>query len=152
MNNLLINQLADLNNMFDEVKNADPSEFGGYEQLPDGIYNAHVHDVELKESKSGKPMVVLAFHINSAESGADVYGTQHNKYLMLAGNDQKQLQRNLNAYSLDMQKLGADVSQGLTHTFEQFPSLLGKEVLLKLETTTSKTTGKSFTNTSFELN
>lgn len=140
-------ELKELNKLFEEVKNKGEDDFDDFLHLPDGNYMAKVDDIEFTESQSGKPMVVISFEIISGE----YKGTIHKQFLMLAGNNEIQLHRNLARYSTTIQKLGISVDNGLQDTFENFEKGLNKEVILKLDTTISKKTGKSFTNTSFDL-
>ena len=55
--------LRDLNNLFNQVKDKSEDDFNTYEKLPDGNYNAIVDDLEVTDSKSGKPMFVVSFKI-----------------------------------------------------------------------------------------
>lgn len=137
----------ELDGLFNKVKDKDESEFNQYETLADGTYRAVVSDVELTESRKGDPMVVLSFELQEGEEK----GFVHKQFLMLTGRDETQLSRNLNRYATVIAKLGVDTKNGITGTFEDFGKALGKQVIITLDTTVSKATGKGFTNTTFEI-
>ena len=67
--------IEELNNIFMEVKDAEPE----YENVPDGEYLAIVVGAEYKMSKSEKPMVQFQFKITEG----DYFITEDGKYLEL---------------------------------------------------------------------
>lgn len=138
--------LKQLAGLFDEVKDLNEDDFNSYEQLPDGNYKAVISDLEITESKAGNPMFVLSYEILAGE----YKGFVHKQFLLLSGNDETQLKRNINRYATTVKKLGIDTSKGLQHTFNDLGKGLDREVIISLETTVSRN-GKSYTNTSFEL-
>ena len=144
--NMSKSDLKELNNLFNEVKDKEESEFSNYVTLPDGNYNATIDDLEVTESKSGKPMFVLSFKIKDGEYKDHI----HKQFIMLCGNDETQASRNINRYATTIKKLGVDTTQGIEYTFSNLAVGLNKEVILKIETTVSKN-GNSYTNTSFDL-
>ena len=140
------NDLKELNGLFNQVKDKDESEFSNYTQIPDGNYKAIIDDLEITESKAGKPMFVLSFKITEGEFKDQI----HKQFIMLCGNDETQLSRNLNRYATTVKKLGIDTEQGIEYTFNHFGVGLNKEVIVKVETSVAKN-GNSYTNTSFDL-
>ena len=138
--------LKDLNNLFNQVKDKSEDDFNTYEKLPDGNYNAIVDDLEVTDSKSGKPMFVVSFKILDGEYKDFI----HKQFIMLCGNDDNQVARNINRYATTIAKLGVDTTQGIEYTFKNLSPGLGKKVILKVETTVSKN-GNSYTNTHFDL-
>jgi len=140
------NDLKELNNLFNQVKDKDESEFSNYTQIPDGNYKAVIDDLEITESKSGKPMFVLSFKITEGEFKDQI----HKQFIMLCANDETQLARNLNRYATTVKKLGIDTDKGIEDTFNQLGKGLNKEVIVKVETSVAKN-GNSYTNTSFDL-
>lgn len=140
------NDLKELNGLFNQVKDKDESEFSNYTQIPDGNYKAIIDDLEITESKAGKPMFVLSFKITEGEFKDQI----HKQFIMLCGNDETQLSRNLNRLATTLRKLGVDVDQGLEYAFNHLGVGLNKKVILKVETSVAKN-GNSYTNTSFDL-
>ena len=140
------NDLKELNNLFNQVKDKDESEFNNYTTIPDGNYKAVIDDLEITESKSGKPMFVLSFKITEGEFKDQI----HKQFIMLCANDETQLARNLNRYATTVKKLGINTDKGIEDTFNQLGKGLNKEVIVKVETTVAKN-GNSYTNTSFDL-
>ena len=140
------NDLKELNGLFNQVKDKDESEFSNYTQIPDGNYKAIVDDLEVTESKAGKPMFVLSFKITEGEFKDQI----HKQFIMLCGNDETQLSRNLNRYATTVKKLGIDTEQGIEYTFNHLGVGLNKEVIVKVETSVAKN-GNSYTNTSCDL-
>ena len=140
------NDLKELNGLFNQVKDKDESEFSSYTQIPDGNYKAIIDDLEITESKAGKPMFVLSFKITEGEFKDQI----HKQFIMLCGNDETQLLRNLNRYATTVKKLGIDTEQGIEYTFNHLGVGLNKEVIVKVETSVAKN-GNSYTNTSFDL-
>ena len=138
--------LRDLNNLFNSVKDKDEAEINGYIQVPDGNYQAVIDDLEVTESKSGKPMFVISYKITSGEY-KDVI---HKQFIMLCGNDETQAKRNINRYATTVKKLGVDTNQGIEYTFNHLGVGLNKKVIVKIETSIAKN-GNSYTNTSFDL-
>lgn len=138
--------LKELNNLFNQVKDKDESEFSNYVTIPDGNYKAIIDDLEVTESKAGKPMFVLSYKITEGEFKDQI----HKQFIMLCGNDETQLLRNLNRYATTVKKLGIDTEQGIEYTFNHLGVGLNKEVILKIETSVHKN-GNSYTNTSFDL-
>ena len=138
--------LKELNNLFNQVKDKDESEFSNYVTIPDGNYKAIIDDLEVTESKAGKPMFVLSYKITEGEFKDQI----HKQFIMLCGNDETQLLRNLNRYATTVKKLGIDTDQGIEYTFNHLGAGLNKEVILKIETSVAKN-GNSYTNTSFDL-
>ena len=57
--NMSKSDLKELNNLFNDVKDKDESEFSNFTKIPDGNYDAVIEDLEVTESKAGKPMFVL---------------------------------------------------------------------------------------------
>lgn len=140
------NDLKELNGLFNQVKDKDESEFSNYVTIPDGNYKAIIDDLEITESKAGKPMFVLSYKITEGEFKDQI----HKQFIMLCGNDETQLLRNLNRYATTVKKLGIDTEQGIEYTFNHLGVGLNKEVILKIETSVAKN-GNSYTNTSFDL-
>ena len=138
--------LKELNDLFNQVKDKDESDFSNYITIPDGNYKALIDDLEVTESKSGKPMFVLSYKITEGEFKDQI----HKQFIMLCGNDETQLLRNLNRYATTVKKLGIDTEQGIEYTFKHLGVGLNKEVILKIETSVGKN-GNSYTNTSFDL-
>ena len=138
--------LKELNDLFNQVKDKDESDFSNYITIPDGNYKALIDDLEVTESKSGKPMFVLSYKITEGEFKDQI----HKQFIMLCGNDETQLLRNLNRYATTVKKLGIDTEQGIEYTFKHLGVGLNKEVILKIETSVAKN-GNSYTNTSFDL-
>lgn len=144
--NMSKSDLKDLNNLFNNVKDKDESEFSGFTQIPDGNYQAVIDDLEVTESKSGKPMFVISYKITDGEF-KDVI---HKQFIMLCGNDETQASRNINRYATTIKKLGVDTTQGIEYTFNHLGVGLNKKVIVKVETSVAKN-GNSYTNTSFDL-
>ena len=140
------NDLKELNNLFNQVKDKDESDFNNYITIPDGNYNAVIDDLEITESRTGKPMFVLSFKISDGEFKDQI----HKQFIMLCANDETQLARNLNRYATIVKKLGIDTNNGIEDTFNHLGVGLNKKVIVKIETTVSKN-GNSYTNTSFDL-
>ena len=140
------NDLKELNGLFNQVKDKDESEFSNYTQIPDGNYKAIIDDLEITESKAGKPMFVLSFKITEGEFKDQI----HKQFIMLCGNDETQLLRNLNRYATTVKKLGIDTEQGIEYTFNHLGVGLNKEVIVKVKISVAKN-GNSYTNTSFDL-
>lgn len=140
------NDLKELNGLFNQVKDKDESEFSNYTQIPDGNYKAVIDDLEITESKAGKPMFVISYKIMEGEFKDQI----HKQFIMLCGNDETQLSRNLNRYATTVKKLGIDTEQGIEYTFNHLGVGLNKEVIVKVETSVAKN-GNSYTNTSFDL-
>ena len=129
--------IEELNNIFMEVKDAEPE----YENLPDGEYLAIVVGAEYKMSKSEKPMVQFQFKITEGDYKDKI----HNKLCLLSGKDEAGLRANLNRYGTELKKYGLVVSS-IQDSFEQLKNTIGKEVKL-----TIKTSDSGFTNTSVEV-
>ena len=129
--------IEELNNIFMEVKDAEPE----YENLPDGEYLAIVVGAEYKMSKSEKPMVQFQFKITEGDYKDKI----HNKFGLLSGKDEAGLRANLNRYGTELKKYGLVVSS-IQDSFEQLKNTIGKEVKL-----TIKTSDSGFTNTSVEV-
>lgn len=144
--NMSKSDLKDLNNLFNNVKDKDESDFSGFTQIPDGNYKAVIDDLEVTESKSGKPMFVISYKITEGEF-KDVI---HKQFIMLCGNDEIQASRNINRYATTIKKLGVDTTQGIEYTFNHLGVGLNKQVIVKVETSVAKN-GNSYTNTSFDL-
>ena len=140
------NDLKELNGLFNQVKDKDESEFSNYVTIPDGNYKAVIDDLEVTESKAGKPMFVLSYKITEGEFKDQI----HKQFIMLCGNDESQLLKNLNKYANTVKQLGIDTEQGIEYTFNHLGVGLNKEVILKIETSVAKN-GNSYTNTSFDL-
>ena len=129
--------IEELNNIFMEVKDAEPE----YENLPDGEYLAIVVGAEYKMSKSEKPMVQFQFKITEGDYKDKI----HNKFCLLWGKDEAGLRANLNRYGTELKKYGLVVSS-IQDSFDQLKNTIGKEVKL-----TIKTSDSGFTNTSVEV-
>lgn len=129
--------IEELNNIFMEVKDAEPE----YENLPDGEYLAIVVGAEYKMSKSEKPMVQFQFKITEGDYKDKI----HNKFCLLSGKDEAGLRTNLNRYGTELKKYGLVVSS-IQDSFEQLKNTIGREVKL-----TIKTSDSGFTNTSVEV-
>ena len=129
--------IEELNNIFMEVKDAEPE----YENLPDGEYLAIVVGAEYKTSKSEKQMVQFQFKITEG----DYKDKTHNKFCLLSGKDEAGLRANLNRYGTELKKYGLVVSS-IQDSFDQLKNTIGKEVKL-----TIKTSDSGFTNTSVEV-
>ena len=129
--------IEELNNIFMEVKDAEPE----YENLPDGEYLAIVVGAEYKMSKSEKPMVQFQFKITEGDYKDKI----HTKFCLLSGKDEAGLRANLNRYGTELKKYGLVVSS-IQDSFEQLKNTIGKEVKL-----TIKTSDSGFTNTSVEV-
>lgn len=129
--------IEELNNIFMEVKDAEPE----YENVPDGEYLAIVVGAEYKMSKSEKPMVQFSFKITEGDYKDKI----HNKFCLLSGKDEAGLRANLNRYGTELKKYGLVVSS-IQDSFEQLKNTIGTEVKL-----TIKTSDSGFTNTSVEV-
>lgn len=129
--------IEELNNIFMEVKDAEPE----YENLPDGEYLAIVVGAEYKMSKAEKPMVQFSFKITEGE----YKDKTHNKFCLLSGKDEAGLRANLNRYGTELKKYGLEVNS-IQDSFEQLKNTIGREVKL-----TIKTSDSGFTNTSVEV-
>ena len=129
--------IEELNNIFMEVKDAEPE----YENVPDGEYLAIVVGAEYKMSKAEKPMVQFQFKITEGDYKDKI----HNKFCLLSGKDEAGLRANLNRYGTELKKYGLVVSS-IQDSFEQLKNTIGKEVKL-----TIKTSDSGFTNTSVEV-
>ncbi len=129
--------IEELNNIFMEVKDAEPE----YENLPDGEYLGIVVGAEHKMSKSEKHMVQFQFKITEGDYKDKI----HNKFCLLWGKDEAGLRANLNRYGTELKKYGLVVSS-IQDSFEQLKNTIGKEVKL-----TIKTSDSGFTNTSVEV-
>ena len=129
--------IEELNNIFMEVKDAEPE----YENLPDGEYLAIVVGAEYKMSKSEKPMVQFQFKITEGDYKDKI----HNKFCLLSGKDEAGLRANLNRYGTELKKYGLVVSS-IQDSFDQLKNTIGREVKL-----TIKTSDSGFTNTSVEV-
>lgn len=129
--------IEELNNIFMEVKDAEPE----YENLPDGEYLAIVVGAEYKMSKAEKPMVQFSYKITEGDYKDKI----HNKFCLLSGKDEAGLRANLNRYGTELKKYGLVVSS-IQDSFEQLKNTIGKEVKL-----TIKTSDSGFTNTSVEV-
>ncbi len=142
-----INELRELNSLFKEVKDKDETEFNSYVQLPDGVYQATVDDLEVTESKAGRPMLVISYAVSSGEYA----GYIHKQFVMLAGNDETQTARNLNRFATIVKKLGIDTSSNDMPTIvAKLSNGLNKRVVMEITTTVAKN-GNSYTNTSFDV-
>ena len=142
-----INELRELNNLFREVKDKDESEFNGYIQLPDGMYSATIDDLEVTESKAGRPMLVISYAVSNGEYAGHI----HKQFAMLTGNDETQTARNLHRFATIIKKLGIDTSSNdLPTIIGQLSNGLNKKVIMELTTTIAKN-GNSYTNTSFDV-
>ena len=129
--------IEELNNIFMEVKDAEPE----YENVPDGEYLAIVVGAEYKMSKAEKPMVQFSFKITEGDYKDKI----HNKFCLLSGKDEAGLRANLNRYGTELKKYGLVVNS-IQDSFEQLKNTIGKEVKL-----TIKTSDSGFTNTSVEV-
>ena len=129
--------IEELNNIFMEVKDAEPE----YENLPDGEYLAIVVGAEYKMSKAEKPMVQFQFKITEGE----YKDKTHNKFCLLSGKDEAGLRANLNRYGTEIKKYGLVVNS-IQDSFDQLKNTIGREVKL-----TIKTNDSGFTNTSVEV-
>ena len=129
--------IEELNNIFMEVKDAEPE----YENVPDGEYLAIVVGAEYKMSKAEKPMVQFSFKITEGDYKDKI----HNKFCLLSGKDEAGLRANLNRYGTELKKYGLVVSS-IQDSFEQLKNTIGREVKL-----TIKTSDSGFTNTSVEV-
>lgn len=139
----MLNELNELSEMFNEVKNEETTFVG----LSDGTYEAMVEVVQVTTSKAGRPMVTIDFEVVSGDSR----GATHRQFLMLVGNDESQTRQNLNRMATTVRKLGVDTSgKELSDTFEQFDGIHGIPVELEIQTTKSKN-GSEWTNTSFKV-
>ena len=91
-------------------------------------------------SKSDKPMVQFTFEITDGE----FKGRTHNKFMLLCGNDEAGLRRNLNRYGTELKKYGI-IATSIKDSFEQVGHTVGTEVKLTLSTK------NEFLNTSVEV-
>ena len=129
--------LDELNNIFMEVKDAEPE----YENLHEEEYLEIVVGAEYKMSKSEKPMVQFQFKITEGDYKDKI----HNKFCLLSGKQEAGLRANLNRYGTELKKYGLVVSS-IQDSFEQLKNTIGREVKL-----TIKTSDSGFTNTSVEV-
>lgn len=58
---------TDLTELQNDIKDAEAGKGGGFEALPDGNYEVTLTQLELKESKNGKPMVAMRFKVLEGE-------------------------------------------------------------------------------------
>ena len=139
--------LKELSKLFEEVKDKNEDEFGGFKQLPDGEYSCKIDQLEITESKSGKPMFVATYVVRKGEFKGDT----HKQFIMLCGNDETQAQRNINHYARVIKELGIDTTQGLDYTFKNLDEAVEEDVTITLKTTVGSN-GKKYTHTSVEKN
>lgn len=89
------NDLKELNGLFNQVKDKDESEFSNYTQIPDGNYKAIIDDLEITESKAGKPMFVISYKIMEGEFKDQIL----NNLLCYVVMTKLNYQENLNRYA-----------------------------------------------------
>lgn len=58
---------TDLTELQNDIKDAEAGKGGDFEALPDGNYEVALNQLELKESKNGKPMVAIRFKVLEGE-------------------------------------------------------------------------------------
>ena len=129
--------MHELENIFNEVKDAD----GVFENIPDGEYLAEIQGAEYRESKAGRPMVMISTKVIHGQ----YEGKTHNKFIMIAGKDQEATRRNLNRMAKELQALGVNTDGGFQATLDNLDTLEGVEVTMKIETT------NGWTNTHLNL-
>lgn len=130
--------LMELDAMFAEMGGNEGAEelANGFQNLPDGIYEAEIIGVELTKSKAGKDMIKI-------EYGTDYNGQHHWQYLTLAGKDELGTHRNISRAVTIFRQLGLEATT-FSGYVSQFESLEGKGVTIRLETK------KDFQNTHIE--
>lgn len=133
------NVMSELDGVFREVEKS----AGSFENLPDGKYAGVLESVEYTESKKGKPMVVFAFKVTEGDHA----GQKQNRYMMLSGYDQDNLQTKLRMLAAQLKSLGVDTSKGLQESLDEAADLAGTQVVATVST---DATGK-YHNISFEL-
>lgn len=104
-------------------KDADVSDT--YDELPDGEYTVRVERVELKESKSGRPMLEWEFIVHEGKFA----GRHEWKYNMLDHVD------NIQWLKKDLFRAGLDL-EDITQLEESLPLLIDR--LLKIEVKTKR--------------
>lgn len=129
--------MGELENIFNEVKDADSV----FENIPDGEYLAEIQGAEYRESKAGRPMVMISTKVIHGQ----YEGKTHNKFIMIAGKDQEATRRNLNRMAKELQALGVSTDGGFQATLDNLGTLEGVEVTMKIETT------NGWTNTHLNL-
>lgn len=129
--------MGELENIFNEVKDADSV----FENIPDGEYLAEIQGAEYRESKTGRPMVMISAKVIHGQ----YEGKTHNKFIMIAGKDQEATRRNLNRMAKELQALGVNTDGGFQATLDNLDTLEGVEVTMKIETT------NGWTNTHLNL-
>lgn len=129
--------MGELENIFNEVKDADSV----FENIPDGEYLAEIQGAEYRESKAGRPMVMISAKVIHGQ----YEGKTHNKFIMIAGKDQEATRRNLNRMAKELQALGVNTDGGFQATLDNLDTLEGVEVTMKIETT------NGWTNTHLNL-
>lgn len=137
--------LSELNSIFKEMGGVERVEeyTNNFENLPDGEYVGEIEKFETKNSKtSGKPMAVITVAVEE--------GKKEFKYLMLAGNDLKSTQTAVARAVTQLKKLGVEGTE-LEDFLNGGEKLVGTRVMLKIKTTTSKSSGQDFRNVDLEL-
>ena len=119
--------MGELENIFNEVKDAD----NVFENIPDGEYLGEIQGAEYRESKAGRPMVMISTKVIHGK----YEGKYHNKFIMISGNDQEATRRNLNRMARELQALGVNTDGGFQATLDNLDKLVGVEVTMKIETT-----------------
>src|SRR5699024_7470205 len=109
--------MGELENIFNEVKDADSV----FENIPDGEYLAEIQCAEYRESKAGRPMVMISTKVIHGK----YEGKTHNKFIMISGNDQEATRRNLNRMAKELQALGVNTDGGFQATLDNLDTLEG---------------------------
>lgn len=94
----------------------------GYEELPEGEYEAFIDEMEIKESKSGNLMLVWKFEVTDGE----YEGEDHYKYSML--NDAKNMKR----VTTELEKFGHSISK-FSDLEDCLEDMLDEDVTITIE-------------------
>lgn len=127
----------ELDNLLKEAGDLKVNDGEGFEDLPEGDYLASIHDMVVKESKSGNLMLEWEFIIDKKESFG---GRHHWKYAMLT--DAKNVKRAVT----ELEKFGL-VCNSIAQIEEGFSNLLDRQVVLTI-THSKLSNGNTFVNTS----
>lgn len=121
------------------------SPISDFENLPDGIYDALLEDVQWRTNDGGTEWLSMTFTLlNEGFENRKAFGN-------IFFSNEKMLSQNIkqtmkSAFALDIE-LGADAfDQPEINLVEAMKEGLGKEVELELKTSTSKKNNKSFQN------
>lgn len=133
--------LDELKDLLEESKTVELED--GFDDLPDGTYEAYIDSVEFKESQSGNLMFEWHFIIE----GPTHAGRHHWKYQVLTSAE------NMKRLTTDLAKFGVDTTSMASIEAGMDEFLIDAPCDITLKTTVAKTgkyAGESFTNTSIK--